>query len=108
MKQFIVILAAFISALAIAPHGQAHTPRGHAQAIAKDMPRAGRADALTVLRLAQARISPAEAKAIALSRVPGGEVVDIRRSGDVYRVRVIDRNGRVVDIVVDARTGRVR
>lgn len=108
MKQFIVILAAFISALAFAPHGLAHTPHSQAQARAKDMPRTGRVDARPVLRLAQARISPAEAKAIALSRVPGGEVVDIRRSGDVYRVRIIDRNGHVVDIVVDARTGRVR
>ena len=54
------------------------------------------------------QISAAEAKRIALSRVRGGEVVDIRRTADAYRVRVIARDGRVVDIVVDARTGRVR
>lgn len=61
-----------------------------------------------VIRYAQRQISPREAKSIALSRVPGGEVVDIRRSGDTYRVRIIARDGRVIDIVVDANTGRIR
>lgn len=56
----------------------------------------------------QREISPREAKAIALARVPGGEVVDIRRTADAYRVRIIARDGRVVDIVVDAATGRIR
>ncbi|MEM7728923.1 MAG: PepSY domain-containing protein [Pseudomonadota bacterium] len=56
----------------------------------------------------QRQISPQEARAIALSRVPGGEVVDIRRTAGAYRVRIIARDGRVVDIVVDAATGRVR
>lgn len=60
------------------------------------------------LQLVQREISPREAKAIALSRVPGGEVVDIRRTSDAYRVRIIARDGRVVDIIVDAVTGRVR
>ena len=60
-------------------------------------------------RYAQSRgISPAEAKRIALSATRGGEVVDIRRRGDVYHVRVIRRDGVRVDIKVDARTGRVR
>ena len=53
-------------------------------------------------------ISAREAKAIALARVPGGEVVDIRRTSDAYRVRIIARDGRVVDIIVDAATGRIR
>jgi len=57
---------------------------------------------------AQRQISAREARAIALARVPGGEVVDIRRTADTYRVRIIARDGRVVDIVVDANTGRVR
>ena len=56
----------------------------------------------------QRQISPQEARQIALSRVPGGEVVDIQRLRDSYRVRIIARNGRVVDIIVDAYTGRVR
>ena len=59
-------------------------------------------------QLVQREISPREAKAIALARVPGGEVLDIRRTSDAYRVRIIARDGRVVDIVVDAVTGRVR
>jgi uncharacterized membrane protein YkoI len=59
-------------------------------------------------QLVQREISPREAKAIALGRVPGGEVVDIRRTADAYRVRIIARDGRVVDIVVDAATGRIR
>lgn len=58
-------------------------------------------------RHAQRQISPSEAKAIALRRV-SGKVVDIRRMRDAYRVRIIRSDGRVVDIVVDANTGRVR
>jgi len=57
---------------------------------------------------AQRSISPAEAKSIARSRVPGGEVVDISRRGDTYRVRVIAKNGKVVDVYIDANTGRVK
>ncbi len=56
----------------------------------------------------QRQISPQEAVVIARRRVPGGEVVDIRRTAGAYRVRIIARDGRVVDIVVDATTGRVR
>ena len=56
----------------------------------------------------QRSISPAEAKSIARSRVKGGEVVDISRRGDTYRVRVIAKNGKVVDVYIDANTGRVK
>lgn len=56
----------------------------------------------------QRAISPAEAKSIARSRVKGGEVVDISRRGDTYRVRVIAKNGKVVDVYIDANTGRVK
>ena len=56
----------------------------------------------------QRAISPAEAKSIARSRVKGGEVVDISRRGDTYRVRVIAKNGKVVDVFIDANTGRVK
>jgi len=58
--------------------------------------------------LAQRSISPSEAKSIALRRVRGGEVVDISRNGKTYRVRVIAKDGRVVDVYIDANTGRVR
>ncbi|WP_427449932.1 PepSY domain-containing protein [Litorimonas sp. WD9-15] len=57
---------------------------------------------------AQRSVSPAEAKSIARSRVKGGEVVDISRRGDTYRVRVIAKNGKVVDVYIDANTGRVK
>ncbi len=56
----------------------------------------------------QRAISPAEAKSIARSRVKGGEVVDISRRGDTYRVRIIAKNGKVVDVYIDANTGRVK
>ena len=57
---------------------------------------------------AQRQITPQEARAIALARVPGGEVVDIRRTSNAYRVRIIAKNGQVIDIIVDATTGRIR
>jgi uncharacterized membrane protein YkoI len=59
-------------------------------------------------RWAQRKISASEAKSIARKRAGGGEVVDISRNGDVYRVRVIRKDGRVVDVFIDATTGRVR
>lgn len=57
---------------------------------------------------AQRKISASEAKSIALRRVPGAEVVDIDLKGNTYRVRLIRRDGRVVDVFIDAATGRVR
>ena len=94
MKRLVLTSAALLCALASSPAIAA--PQG-----------ASLGDAV---RYAQSdrQISASEAKRIALSRVRGGEVVDIRRTGNAYRVRVIARDGRVVDIVVDARTGRVR
>jgi uncharacterized membrane protein YkoI len=56
---------------------------------------------------AQSSISPAQAKSIAQSRVKGGQAVDIKRSGDTYRVRVIAPNNKIVDVYIDANTGRV-
>lgn len=58
--------------------------------------------------LVQRQISPSQAKSIALRRVRGGEVVDISRNGNTYRVRVIAKDGRVVDVYIDAATGRVK
>lgn len=57
---------------------------------------------------AQRRISASDAKAIARRRVPGAEVVDISLQGDTWRVRLIRKDGRVVDVSIDATTGRVR
>lgn len=61
-----------------------------------------------VPRWAQRRISASEAKSIARRRAGGGEVVDISRNGNTYRVRVIRKDGRVVDVLIDATTGRVK
>ncbi len=59
------------------------------------------------VRIAQNSISAAKAKAIARAHVRGGEVLDVSRKGNNYRVRVL-KNGRVVDVLVDANTGRVK
>lgn len=91
-----ILLAAFVSAPASA--AIPHALQGETAPVAS----------MPFEQLVQREISPREAKAIALSRVPGGEVVDIRRTSDAYRVRIIARDGRVIDIVVDAVTGRIR
>ena len=59
-------------------------------------------------RWAQRKISASEAKSIALRRAGGGEVVDISRNGNTYSVRVIRKDGRVIDVLIDAATGRVK
>lgn len=60
----------------------------------------------TPIQSAQSRITPSEAKAIARRHVPGAKFNDISRKGNVYRVRLL-KDGRVVDVLVDATTGRV-
>jgi len=57
---------------------------------------------------AQRSISASEAKSIAKRRAGGGEVVDISKKGNTYRVRIIRKDGRVVDVLIDATTGRVK
>ena len=59
-------------------------------------------------QVAQRQISASQAKSIAMSRVPGGQYIDLRKSGNTYIVRIRDRNGRVRDIRIDATTGRVK
>jgi uncharacterized membrane protein YkoI len=58
-------------------------------------------------RYVQNTISPSKAKAIAAQRVPGAKFVDISRSGGQYRVRMLQKNGKVIDVLIDAATGRV-
>lgn len=91
-----VLLAALMSAPAFAATPQGGQTEARSQSSAQSW------------QLVQRQISAREAKVIALARVPGGEVVDIRKTSDAYRVRIIARDGRVVDIVVDAATGRIR
>ena len=59
-------------------------------------------------RWAQRSISASEAKSIARRKAGGGEVVDISRNGNNWRVRVIRKDGKVVDVLIDATTGRVK
>jgi uncharacterized membrane protein YkoI len=59
------------------------------------------------IQYAQAAISPSKAKAIAAKRVPNAKFVDISRGGNKYRVRMIKKNGQVVDVLIDAVSGRV-
>ena len=56
---------------------------------------------------AQNSISESQAKKIAQSRVRGGQAVDIKRIGNIYRVRVLGPNNKVVDVFIDVNTGRV-
>lgn len=60
------------------------------------------------LQYAQNRISASKAKSIALKQVNGGEYVDLRLVGNTYIVRVRAPGGRIVDIRIDATTGRVK
>ena len=70
-------------------------------------PDSARVELAEPVRFAQRQISASEAKRIALRRHPGGDVVDISRSGNIYRVRVVTRDGRRVDVLVDSNSGRV-
>lgn len=56
---------------------------------------------------AQGTISPSKAKSIAAKHVKGAKFVDISRSGGTYRVRMLRKDGRVIDVMIDAATGRV-
>lgn len=62
----------------------------------------------SVVKEAQRSISAAEAKSIARKHVPGGKVIDLKRRGDTYIVRVHKKSGEVVDVKIDANTGRVK
>jgi uncharacterized membrane protein YkoI len=54
------------------------------------------------------KISARQAKSIAQSRYPGAKFINIQNTGNAYRVRLQQKNGRIVDVYVDARSGRVR
>jgi hypothetical protein len=62
--------------------------------------------------LGQARISDAQARAIALQRVPGGRIVDAELEDEggtlIYSYELRAANGRgTVELEIDARTGAV-
>jgi len=54
------------------------------------------------------QISASQAKSAAQRSRPGSKFVNIQMSGNAYRVRLQEKNGRIVDVYVDARTGRVK
>lgn len=57
----------------------------------------------------QRSISASQAKSIAMSRVRGARFINVQLvGGKTYRVRLQQKNGRIVDVYVDASTGRVR
>ncbi|HHL42708.1 MAG TPA: hypothetical protein ENJ42_03755 [Hellea balneolensis] len=56
----------------------------------------------------QRKISASRAKSIAQSRVRGAKYVDVQLvRPDLYRVR-LQKDGRIIDVYVDAYTGAVR
>jgi len=61
----------------------------------------------TVVKVAQNSVTPAEAKAIAQKKVPGGEFIDLERKGDTYIVLFL-KDGNRIKVRIDANTGRVK
>jgi uncharacterized membrane protein YkoI len=60
------------------------------------------------VQFAATAISASQAKSIALRHVPGSEFLDIKLvGGNTYIVRVI-KDGRRIDVRIDATTGRVK
>lgn len=60
------------------------------------------------VRVTQRKVSASEAKSIAHKKIRNAEVIDISIKQGVYKVRMQKKNGQVVDVYVDAATGRVR
>jgi uncharacterized membrane protein YkoI len=53
-------------------------------------------------------ISPSQAKSAAQANVPDATFVNVQLvNDDTYRVR-LEKNGKIIDVYVDARTGRVK
>ena len=59
-------------------------------------------------KVAQKRISASQAKSIASKKVRDAKVVDVTPGGREHKVRMQKKNGRIVDVFVDATTGHVR
>ncbi len=59
-------------------------------------------------RRPERKISASQAKSAAMSRHRGAKFINVQLVGETYRVRLQQKNGRIVDVYVDARTGRVR
>ena len=84
--------AAFITAHQIAGHVERSVERPVQYAQAKER-----------------RISASQAKSAALRHVRGASFVNVQLvNSSTYRVRVQEKNGKIIDVYVDARTGRVK
>lgn len=98
LRKHIIGAAALIAAAAAIPAHAAPSPLNHVLS---------KSQSASYVQYAQNMISPSRAKAIAAQRVRGAKFVDISRSGSKYRVRMLRKDGRVVDVLIDAATGRV-
>ena len=107
-RRHIIGLLALSGAIIAAPahaaphHAGPHGARAHSAPQAHSAMRS-----MGYVRYAQKAISASQAKSIAAKRVRGAKFVDISRSGGKYRVRMLRKDGRVVDVLIDAATGRV-
>lgn len=94
---------ALIAALTIGSFGALETAQAQTRYVPSYTGQVQYAQAKT-----SAKISYAKAKSIALNRHPGSKYVGMQLNGNTYVVRVEVSNGRVIDVRVDAATGRVR
>lgn len=100
------MLPQFASAQQINPHTAYRTQPAVTQThvrVQQPMPRRAQPR-----RFAQAKISYAQAKSIALRRHPGATYVNMQLRGNTYHVRLRGRGGQIIDVSVDAVTGRAR
>ena len=64
---------------------------------------------LYVQNQSQRKISASSAKAAAMSRYRDAKFINVQLvNQSTYRVRLQQKNGRIVDVLVDAYTGRVK
>lgn len=105
---FVAIMMVFAAPLAsAAPHVSFSQHQSH-HVQKKHKVRSHAVQGPVFIQYAQKKISPSQAKSIARNKVRGADVIDISFNGNVYKVRMQKKNGRVVDVYVDAATGRVR
>jgi len=104
LRKHIIGVAALIGAAIAMP---AHAAPSSLNTVLSASPLLSVENSASYVQYAQNLISPSKAKAIAAQRVRGAKFVDISRSGRKYRVRMLRKDGRVVDVFIDATTGRV-
>ena len=104
MQKHIYILTSVLTMALLAPSASArpHSPYG---AFFANQPTVSQND---VVRFVQKTISPSEAKSIARKKVRDAKVIDLSSKKGAYKVRMQKKNGHVVDVYIDASTGRVQ